>query len=152
MKSGVPVLPHPGADKRFKLKSAISDERMPSASNGAAQSGMAALVIVFGNPLREDDGVGWAVAEALRARGRVAVRAVHQLGPELAEMVGQASRVVFADARHGGRPGAVRSRALSPASTSQELTHALDPRALLLYSQLVYGRGWRLSPAEPFCR
>jgi len=98
-----------------------------------------ALVIAFGNPLREDDGVGWAVAEALQARGRVTVLTVHQLGPELAEAVSGARTVVFVDAHCEGPPGAVRSESLSPASARQELTHVLDPGTLLLYSQLLYG-------------
>jgi hydrogenase maturation protease len=98
-----------------------------------------ALVIAFGNPLREDDGVGWAVAEALQARGRVTVLAVHQLGPELAEAVSGARTVVFVDARCDAPPGAVLSERLSPAPPRQDLNHVLDPRALLLYSQLLYG-------------
>jgi hydrogenase maturation protease len=104
---------------------------------GATSNG--ALVIAFGNPLREDDGVGWAVAEALQARGRVSVLTVHQLGPELAEAVSEARTVVFVDAHCDGPPGAVRTESLSPAPARQDLTHVLDPGTLLLYSQLLYG-------------
>jgi hypothetical protein len=63
------------------------------------------LVIAWGNPLREDDGVAWHVLEALRAlRPHPALPALHlrhahQLVPEMAECVSRATGVVFVDAR-----------------------------------------------------
>ena len=48
---------------------------------------MNSLVIALGNPLREDDGVGWAVASVLQRSKDVRVLVVHQLAPEMAEEV-----------------------------------------------------------------
>ena len=75
------------------------------------------LVIAWGNPLREDDGVAWHVLEGLRALQprpwlpALRLRHAHQLTPELAECVSRAAGVVFVDARRDGTPGEVRCRA-----------------------------------------
>lgn len=97
------------------------------------------LVLACGNPLREDDGVGWRLAAKLRGPG-LDVRCVHQLGPELAEDVSRAEAVLFLDAREGGEPGAVEIEDLSPAAEGPGLSHALSPRALLLCAERLYGR------------
>jgi len=98
------------------------------------------LVIAFGNPLRQDDSVGWAVAEALMGRPGVELRRVHQLLPELAEPLSRATDVVFIDARRGVPSGEVRRERLAPASTTWTGTHSLGPEALLGLSLRHYGR------------
>ena len=110
------------------------------------------LVIALGNPLREDDGAGWAVARALRRAGDLRVLVVHQLTPELADEVSRADAVVFVDARRGGPAGELRTVAVSPEGAFAEhgLTHVLDPATLLRYAQVLYGRApkaWLVSIA-----
>ena len=108
------------------------------------------LVIALGNPLREDDGVGWAVARALGRSRRLRVLVVHQLTPELAEEVSRADVVVFVDARRGGLAGELRIVALAPAHAEHPLTHVLDAADLLHYAQVLYGRAptaWLVSIA-----
>jgi hydrogenase maturation protease len=95
------------------------------------------LVLACGNPLREDDGVGWRLAEALDFPG-VDVRQVSQLDPELAEDVHAADGVVFLDARAGDEPGRVDLRPVVPRAGSL-LGHAIAPEALLLCAERLYG-------------
>lgn len=98
------------------------------------------LVIGFGNPLRQDDSIGWVVAEALVDQPGVELRRVHQLLPELAESLSRAKDVVFVDARRGGPAGEVRRTRLTPASTTWSGTHSLSPEALLGLCERYYGR------------
>ena len=109
----------------------------------------AVLVVAWGNPLREDDGVAWHVLEGLRSlKPRpglppLKLRHAHQLAPEMAECVSQAQGVVFIDARRDGIPGEVRCEEVVPSAGSNPLAHSLSPQALLLYSQQLYGRAPR---------
>jgi hydrogenase maturation protease len=102
-----------------------------------------ALVIGTGNPLRGDDGLGWHVVQQLR--GTLPVRSVelivcHQLTPELAETIADASRVVFVDAAIGEKAGAIQVRAVSPVlGACEAFSHHLDPEALMRYAQRLYG-------------
>ncbi|HVO10550.1 MAG TPA: hydrogenase maturation protease [Vicinamibacteria bacterium] len=106
----------------------------------------AVLVIAWGNPLREDDGLAWHVLEGLRRlRPRpgllpLHLRHAHQLTPELAEPVSRAAGVVFVDARRDGPVGAIRSETVEPASGSNPLAHSLSPQGVLLYAEALYGR------------
>lgn len=98
------------------------------------------LVIGYGNPLRGDDGIGPAVAEAvegLKPPG-VRVRVVHQLTPELAAEIAESRLVVFADAAAGGEP--VTAVRLESDAAGDVMTHAADPRGLLALTRAVYGR------------
>ena len=107
------------------------------------------LVIAWGNPLREDDGVGWHVVEGLRRlRPRPSLPALHlrhahQLTPEMAECVSRSAGVVFVDARRDGTPGEVRCEPVEPSAGSNPLAHSLSPQALLLYAEHLYGRAPR---------
>jgi len=68
------------------------------------------LIVGYGNPLREDDGIGWRAAELLErnlAPGTADVLECHQLVPELAAQVEGASMVIFLDAAVDQEPGAV---------------------------------------------
>ena len=92
----------------------------------------AVLVIAWGNPLREDDGVAWHVVEGLRrlqprpSLPLLRLRHAHQqLTPELAEPVSHAAGVVFVDARRDGTPGQVLSRGRVSASGRPEPARAL---------------------------
>jgi hydrogenase maturation protease len=101
------------------------------------------LLIAYGNPLRGDDGVGWAVAAAVRAAGaRHRILTAHQLTPELASDVADADRVVFIDAACDADPGQVTARRVRPADgPPRGLTqHAYDPGALLWLAREAHGR------------
>jgi hydrogenase maturation protease len=98
------------------------------------------LVIAIGNPLRQDDGVALAVAQALHARRGLDVRTVHQLLPELAESLSNASSVVFVDARRGGPHGCVLRERVVAAEEAWGGTHALDPARLVGLCRFLYGR------------
>src|SRR5690348_4191750 len=105
-------------------RSSMSD----SATDGTETT--AVLVIGYGNPLRRDDGVGWAVASGLA--GRFETIAVHQLTPELAEPISRARHVVFVDAECGPAAGAVRTCDVAPAASDRALmAHHLGPAQLL---------------------
>ncbi len=103
------------------------------------------LVIGYGNPLRQDDGMGWRAAELLERKfssGAVEVVQCHQLTPELAAKVVNASLVVFLDAACDQDPGAVSS---APVRAEGHVTwsHRLSPAQLLSLSQQLG------SPAPP---
>ncbi len=73
------------------------------------------LIIGIGNPLRSDDGLGWAVAEQLSLECDTScdIRIVHQLTPDVAQWVAAADLVVMIDASHEGEPGELCVRQLS---------------------------------------
>jgi hydrogenase maturation protease len=90
------------------------------------------LVIGYGNPGRQDDGLGPALAEAveqLRLPG-VTVEADYQLTVEDAAAAAAHRYVVFADASVGGREPFF-FRAVHPAAPTSFSTHSLEPEAVL---------------------
>ena len=106
------------------------------------------LVVGYGNALRGDDAFGWFVAELIADDPRftdTVVLAVHQLTPELAEDVANASRVVLLDVEMSGRPGGVTLRDVTAAQLDGEagagvaMTHHLDAPALLGLAAALYG-------------
>lgn len=98
------------------------------------------LVIGYGNPLRGDDGVGWAVADALQDRTGVTAVSTHQLLPELADQIANAEKVVFVDATVEGEPGDIRVTAVSPQTIGTASTHQMSPGVLLSYVAELYCR------------
>ncbi len=112
------------------------------------------LIIGYGNLLRQDDGVGYRVAEMLATQldpQRARVLAVHQLTPELvldlaAEDVEQ---VLFIDARRN-QAGPLLLCKLNPAAAQGQCGHQLAPDLLLYMTHTLYQRsprGWLLSLA-----
>ncbi len=103
---------------------------------------MAALVIGYGNPLRQDDGAGRAVADAIEQSTNgpgVRVITVHQLTPELMLEFQGVSLVVFVDAAHGAPAGAVTSWELTPEpGDNREFTHHCEPGNLLYQADKLY--------------
>lgn len=119
------------------------------------------LVIGIGNSLRQDDGVGWHLAEALAAgveAGALAeleVLAVQQLTPELVEPIAAAGAVVVVDAvitAAGAGPAGLEPLRLEPlhpagASGPAPLTHHATPGALLALAMALHGTcppAWQL--------
>ncbi|SRR5581483_5110502 len=101
---------------------------------------MAALLIGYGNPLRQDDGLGWQVAARLEAvPSGLQVIACHQLTPELAEPISRADRVVFVDARRGQTAGRVASHPVAPDMAASAFSHHLAPGVLLALALALYG-------------
>ena len=102
------------------------------------------LVICYGNPLRGDDGLGWEIARRLAGKplpAQARIEVCHQLTPELAEPISQAERVVFVDARAGGKPGEATWTSLHPLEgLLYPVGHALGPESLLTLSRQLYGK------------
>lgn len=99
------------------------------------------LVIGYGNPIRADDGFGPAVIEALEdgQLAGVELLAVHQLTPELAPDIAQASRVIFVDATAQIPAGELRLQPLGPQAAPRSLSHNVPPEQLLELTAQLYG-------------
>ena len=106
---------------------------------------MSYLIIGYGNPLRGDDGVGWAVVEAMEQNAAAFPHpftfiTYHQLLPELADQLAQASGVIFIDATVNGEPGSIHLTPLSPDTHGPASSHQMGPGVLLAYTQELYGQ------------
>jgi hydrogenase maturation protease len=100
------------------------------------------VIIAFGNPLRCDDGLAWHVAEELSRLdlpANVEIITRHQLTPELALSVSQASSVLFIDAARDGVPGELVCAPLRPQRQSSVFTHEFSPATILSLAQDLYG-------------
>ena len=100
------------------------------------------VVIGIGNPLRGDDGIGWAVVEALAdvADGwGVTAVATHQLLPELLDDLHAARAVIFVDASVNGQPGSVAVTAVQPSPDGPASSHQIGPAVLLAMGMELYG-------------
>ena len=103
------------------------------------------LIIGIGNPLRSDDGLGWAVAEQLSRDCDMGcdIQTVYQLTPELAQWMAAVNLVVMVDASHEGKPGELHIRPLPlPLSVQPSAlgTHYTTPEELAALTLAVYGR------------
>jgi hydrogenase maturation protease len=136
------------------------------------------VIIGYGNPLRGDDRAGFSVADYLHHSGslppQVTAIAVHQLVPELAELLSQTDQVIFVDAelREPSEPldqsgGAVHPEPTDPGLSVRSLTlrsstaplsfdpHRSSPEGLLDLAVSLYDRApsvaWLLGiPAVDF--
>ena len=102
------------------------------------------LIIAYGNPLRQDDGVGWRAARHLRELFQddpVEVTFRQQLTQELVLSVSSSSRVVFIDSEVGNSPGTITHRRLDPAGfLSPNISHHMAPAELLAWTRILCGR------------
>lgn len=100
------------------------------------------VVIGMGNPLRGDDGAGWAVVDAIWAKPIAEVTAVstHQLLPEHIDLFRPAAQVIFVDASVVGEAGVVSVTAVAPATEGPAASHHLHPGVLLALGVKIYGR------------
>lgn len=101
------------------------------------------LIIGIGNPLRSDDGLGWAVAEQLAQACDTGceILMVHLLTPELAQRMAAASLVVMIDASREGEPGELRIRPVSLSARPGAVgTHYRTPEELAALTLAIYGQ------------
>jgi hydrogenase maturation protease len=99
------------------------------------------LILGYGNPLRSDDGLGWRAAEELSrtlSSTEVEVLTLHQLTPDLAGPLSQATAVVFIDASQEGEPGDLSCVPVTPQASGASFSHELSPSAALALSQLLF--------------
>ncbi|MBN1993849.1 MAG: hydrogenase maturation protease [Anaerolineae bacterium] len=115
------------------------------------------LIIGYGNPNREDDGVAWHILQKLAAHFNVPLvpalapdefdpdRYPHlvfelQLMPEMSEGIAGYDYVCFVDAHTGAYPEEVRVAALNPTFQTSPFTHHLTPESCLTLAEALYGR------------
>jgi hydrogenase maturation protease len=119
------------------------------------------LIIGFGNPSRQDDGVGLAVVNGLRHRlslppldegddgyddltrddpvRHLDTLFLQQLSPELAELLSDYDHVCFVDAHLGVYPETVHRVTLQPQAAPAIVSHHLKPGTLLAFAAQGYG-------------
>ncbi|MCX6902339.1 MAG: hydrogenase maturation protease [Verrucomicrobia bacterium] len=110
---------------------------------GIHPPGLAAILVVgYGNELRGDDAVGPGVADSVRDWDLpgVQVLKLHQLTPELSEVVASAEAVIFVDAAFAAENADVQVRSIGPSTETAMSAHASNPSALLALAQALFGR------------
>lgn len=114
------------------------------------------LLLGYGNPDREDDGVAWHILRALTIKlGFVPPESYEdefpeseqidfnfqlQLTPEMAEDVAAYPYVCFIDAHTGNIPEPVRLIDVESEFQNSPFTHHLTPQSLLSMCETIYGR------------
>lgn len=114
------------------------------------------LILGYGNPDREDDGVAWHVLRALTIKlGLVPPGsyedefpesahidfAFHlQLTPEMAEELASYEHVCFIDAHTGNIPEPVRFIPVESQFQNSPFTHHLTPQSLMSMCETIYGK------------
>ena len=113
-----------------------------------------ALLIGYGNPDREDDGVAWHILHAITLKlGLNAPQSYEdefpqseqidfafylQLTPEMAEDISEYEYVCFIDAHTGSIPEVVRLIAVESEFQHSPFTHHLTPQSLLSMCETLY--------------
>lgn len=114
------------------------------------------LILGYGNPDREDDGVAWHILRALTRRLGLAAPESYedefpefdqmdfmfqlQLTPELAEDIFAYEHVCFVDAHTGNIPEPVRLIDVECEFQASPFTHHLTPQSLLSMCETIYGK------------
>jgi hydrogenase maturation protease len=115
------------------------------------------LVIGFGNPDRQDDGVAWHILAALAdhfgiekprppdldfypAGTNPDLLFCLQLSPEQAEIIANYERVCFVDAHTGSVANDLNWQVVEPRFQTSPLTHHMTPETLLSLTKSLYHR------------
>ena len=114
------------------------------------------LLLGYGNPDRQDDGVAWHVMHTLALQlglpasdsyedefppnDRLDLDFQLQLTPEMAEQLSRAERVCFVDAHTGSQTSDVQLVPLSTEFQHSPFTHHLTPQTLLALCQTLYSK------------
>ena len=114
------------------------------------------LLLGYGNPDREDDGVAWHILRALTTRlglsapdsyedefpehAEIEFAFYLQLTPEMAEDVSAYDHVCFVDAHTGNIPEPVRLIDVQSEFQASPFTHHLTAQSLLSMCETIYGK------------
>lgn len=114
------------------------------------------LLLGYGNPDREDDGVAWHILHALTEKLGLASPASYedefpesehidfafhlQLTPEMAEDISAYEFVCFVDAHTGNIPEPVRLVEVESQFQNSPFTHHLTPQSLMSMCETLYSR------------
>lgn len=115
------------------------------------------LLIGYGNPDRQDDGVAWHILVAVARKinyplppaweegfvpspdqPEIELRFVLQLTPEMSEDLTHFDRVCFIDAHTGRVPEEVHFEQIAPEMQNSPFTHHLTPAMLVYLTQSLY--------------
>jgi len=113
------------------------------------------LVIGYGNPDRQDDGVGWHILKNLAERvgqtipddpgasieietETVDLTYILQIFPELSETISHYDRVCFVDAHTSDIPEEISWLELSPEYEKSPLTHHMSPKTVLSIATTIF--------------
>jgi hydrogenase maturation protease len=115
-----------------------------------------ALIIGYGNPDREDDGVAWHILRALTIKlglpspesyedefpesALIDFAFYLQLTPEMAEDISTYEHICFVDAHTGNIPEPVRLIPVESEFQRSPFTHHLTPQSLLSMCETIYGK------------
>jgi hydrogenase maturation protease len=113
------------------------------------------LVIGYGNPDRQDDGVAWHILNQVSARLGIAIEEeslssstanqpvrllfILQLTPDLAEDLAAATHACFVDAHTGDLALDLNVEELQPGYQTSAFTHHMSPQTCLGLAQALYG-------------
>jgi hydrogenase maturation protease len=114
------------------------------------------LILGYGNPDREDDGVAWHILRAITiklglpapdsyedefpASAHMDLAFHLQLTPEMAEDISAYPYVCFIDAHTGNIPEPVRLIAVESEFQNSPFTHHLTPQSLMSMCEAIYGK------------
>lgn len=114
-----------------------------------------ALILGYGNPDRQDDGVAWHILRAVAQKRGLPVQDSYeelfpederldfvfalQLTPEMAEEIQSYPHVCFVDAHTGNIPEPVRLVQVQSEFQASPFTHHLTPPSLLSICETIYG-------------
>ena len=114
------------------------------------------MLIGYGNPDRQDDGVAWHILQAYAcllgleapltfedefpANDRLDFAFYLQLTPEMAEDISAYERVCFVDAHTGNIPDQVRLVKVESEFQRSPFTHHLTAQSLLAMCETIYGK------------
>lgn len=114
------------------------------------------LLLGYGNPDREDDGVAWHILRALAIKlglsapdsyddefpesAQINFAFYLQLTPEMAEDLASYPYVCFIDAHTGNIPERVRLIDVESEFQNSPFTHHLTPQSLLSMCETIYGK------------
>ena len=114
------------------------------------------MILGYGNPDREDDGVAWHILRALTQKlelpspesyedefpesAQIDFAFQLQLTPEVAENIASYSYVCFIDAHTGNIPEPVRLIDVDSEFQRSPFTHHLTPQSLMSMCESIYGK------------
>jgi hydrogenase maturation protease len=109
-------------------------------ADGTSSGARRILILGYGNPGRQDDGLGPAIVDAIERLElpAVAVEADYQLVIEHAADLAEADAVVFVDAAAAG-PEPFEVKRLEPSLAIEFTTHTIGPESVLAICEDTYG-------------